>query len=174
MKTCSTCQIQKDDLCFHVNNRGGIGSRRAECIACHGAKMKLHYIKTRASHRAREKHHVHTPIGWATTTLMGMRKSSKRRNHKEICFLSSVEVLVWASSKKNFRSLWSSWVASGYERMARPSIDRLDNSLGYVPGNMRLVSWRENLHSWTSSEGHKKALVAARLKNPNHIKHHSR
>jgi hypothetical protein len=27
---------------------------------------------------------------------------------------------------------------------ASPSIDRIDNSLGYVPGNVRLISWRAN------------------------------
>jgi hypothetical protein len=27
---------------------------------------------------------------------------------------------------------------------SQPSLDRLDNSLGYVPGNVRVISWRAN------------------------------
>lgn len=40
--------------------------------------------------------------------------------------------------------MFNSWVDGGFQRMDYPSIDRLDDSMGYTKDNIRLVSWREN------------------------------
>jgi hypothetical protein len=45
----------------------------------------------------------------------------------------------------------------GYACRASASIDRMDNSRGYVPGNVRIISWRANK---LRSDGTLKELVA--------------
>ena len=60
-------------------------------------------------------------------------------------FLSFEEWLQWCNqSKKTFMSLWSQWVESGYKSYLAPSIDRIDNSKGYVIGNIQWLTKQGN------------------------------
>lgn len=44
----------------------------------------------------------------------------------------------------NFDELFNNWVRSGYDKMLKPSPDRLDNSKPYTLDNLELVTWAEN------------------------------
>jgi len=50
----------------------------------------------------------------------------------------------WAMAQEAFHRLFDEWVASGYCCGDSPSIDRIDSTIGYVPGNMQWLSHREN------------------------------
>lgn len=50
----------------------------------------------------------------------------------------------WALSRPDFHALFDAWVASGYARRLAPSVDRIDSSRGYEPGNMEWVTHSEN------------------------------
>jgi len=43
-----------------------------------------------------------------------------------------------------FHRLHKNWRLSGYETALRPSIDRLDNSIGYTKKNIQLTTWGAN------------------------------
>jgi len=43
-----------------------------------------------------------------------------------------------------FHRLHKNWRLSGYETALRPSIDRLDNSIGYTKTNIQLTTWETN------------------------------
>lgn len=45
----------------------------------------------------------------------------------------------------NYEALWTTWVASGYDKWLSPSIDRKDNTASYTLQNIQLITWRENL-----------------------------
>ena len=106
----------------------------------------------------------------------GIKRKSKLRGHSDICFSSKEEMIDWVLSQKNFKSMWEKYTESGHLSEFKPSIDRLDNSLGYVDGNLELVTWGENYRRWTISEEHMKQFDAAR-KLPKDIikgsKHHN-
>jgi hypothetical protein len=51
--------------------------------------------------------------------------------------------------KNGFRDLYLNWVDSGYLKDSKPSIDRLDDNIGYCFKNIRLTTWLNNrLHQY--------------------------
>ena len=50
----------------------------------------------------------------------------------------------WAMASNAFHQLFDGWVASGYQCGESPSVDRIDANEGYVLGNMRWLTHREN------------------------------
>lgn len=53
----------------------------------------------------------------------------------------------WMFNHKDFQRLYTNWVASDYDRMLSPSIDRKNNTLGYSFDNIELMSWKQNLYN---------------------------
>ena len=47
-------------------------------------------------------------------------------------------------SGEKFEKLYVAWVNSGYNRMDKPSIDRINHDLPYTKDNIQLMTWREN------------------------------
>ena len=71
------------------------------------------------------------------------RGSSKSRNHKLPSY-SKEQFAEWVTTRPNFKTLYVRWVRSGYDKMKRPSVDRLEDSKGYSFDNIRLVTWEIN------------------------------
>lgn len=85
----------------------------------------------------------HTPAGWLGRLYKTQRRSSKKRGHPHPSYTQE-ELGAWASAQGTYKTLWEDWVASGFERMRAPSVDRIDICKPYTLGNIRLVSWEEN------------------------------
>lgn len=64
--------------------------------------------------------------------------------------LTRVDFEAWILSQPNLYTLYSEWIASGWSKESRPSVDRLDDYATYSLTNIRLVTWKEN-----KSKGHK-------------------
>lgn len=54
------------------------------------------------------------------------------------------ELKEWAYSQDHFYTIYEAWVASGYERRMKLSIDRLDDNKSYTLDNIQLVTFGEN------------------------------
>ncbi len=134
--------------------------------------MRRRYQRNKEAYTEAVRVYRRTMEGWATAVLSTLKRSSIARGHKPPCFESREELLCWAKAQPSFFIIWNLWEFAGYSKLTKPSIDRLDNTVGYEWGNMRLVTWRENSEAWTSSERHKENFRNAQKKNPNHIKHH--
>lgn len=50
----------------------------------------------------------------------------------------------WAMASGEFHRLYDAWVAAGHRCGDSPSIDRIDATKGYIVGNMRWLTHREN------------------------------
>lgn len=49
----------------------------------------------------------------------------------------------------NFETLYAAWVASDYDKYLSPSVDRINDRIGYTKENIRLVTFGENMeHAW--------------------------
>ena len=55
------------------------------------------------------------------------------------------ELSDWFYAQPNFEELYTNWGQGGYTKDTKPSVDRLDDSIGYNLNNIRLVSFRENV-----------------------------
>lgn len=63
--------------------------------------------------------------------------------------LSHEAFLLWSLNQSRYLLLHASWAEAGYPRKLAPSVDRLDNTKGYVIGNMEWVTQQENsLRAW--------------------------
>ena len=54
------------------------------------------------------------------------------------------ELVIWCLNSLRFHSLYTDWVLSGYDKMLIPSIDRIDNNLGYNFDNIQLLTYAQN------------------------------
>ena len=77
------------------------------------------------------------------------KQSSKKRGHKPPAY--SVEWLIdWMMSNPEYDYLYSRWVDSGYDRDLKPTVNRIDDEIGYMKYNIELMDWKTN-----RAEGHK-------------------
>jgi hypothetical protein len=68
----------------------------------------------------------------------------KAHLYEGLAILPRDEFYRWAMASNTFHSLFDGWAASGYRCGDSPSVDRIDETKGYILGNMRWLSHREN------------------------------
>ena len=71
------------------------------------------------------------------------RKSSKTRGHPEPAYTNQ-ELIDWCMNQDVFHVLHAAWIESDYDIWLKPSIDRLEDNLGYTFDNIKIVTWKEN------------------------------
>ena len=84
-----------------------------------------------------------TPKGLLSVIWHSQLQNSRRRGHPAPTYTKR-ELGEWLFSQSEFPTLYSTWVASGCNTKLKPSIDRLDESIGYTLNNIRLITWEEN------------------------------
>lgn len=77
------------------------------------------------------------------------KSSSKKRSHPSPSY--TLEWLKnWMLSNPEYHRLHDIWVISGYDSKYKPTVDRLDDSIGYTEYNIQLLDWQSN-----RAKGHK-------------------
>ena len=108
----------------------------------------------------------HTITGWFNTHYKRMRQLERKRFGKELCFDRwDFEDWVIETNFDKFCSLFSDWIKKGYATDYCPSIDRLDNSKGYVFDNMQIITWKENNekeHKRKKEQNYYKAILSTK------------
>lgn len=67
--------------------------------------------------------------------------------------LSQQEWEKWCKqSEKTFLTLWKHWVESGWDHNKAPSIDRIDDKLGYIIGNLQWKTAEGNLNKYLNEK----------------------
>ena len=70
------------------------------------------------------------------------------------------EFIVWALAHTSFQTLCDTYLASGKDGGLVPSVNRLDDTIGYEYSNMEFIAWEDHL-KYTS-----KAYLSGHTKHP--------
>lgn len=127
MKYCYVCKITKPKSEFYKSKHKSDG-RGTECKSC-----------TRSLSRAYRR----SKLGLIANMYSNHKSRSKKRGHLPPVYTRG-ELTTWVFAQDNFESLYTEWVASDFERYLVPSVDRLDDAVGYTLSNIRLVTWWVN------------------------------
>lgn len=55
----------------------------------------------------------------------------------------------WEKNSTKFAQLYKRWEESGFERGLTPSVDRKDNSIGYIADNIQWLTLSDNVRKFT-------------------------
>lgn len=91
----------------------------------------------------RVKKYRKTKKGLIANIYSNQLKSSRTRNKISLDY-TLIELTAFLNRTNNFDVLFNRWVESGYDKMKRPSVDRIDNNIGYALDNIQLMTWEEN------------------------------
>lgn len=127
-KTCTQCGENKPLDEFAKNPRANDG-RRSNCKDCS-------YKKTRDWNRS--------PKGVAVRLWHKHIARSDQRGHTRPDY-GKEWLINFIMTHPEYPRLHKEYVDSGYDRYKCPSIDRLDDNIGYRKDNIRLVSFAENM-----------------------------
>lgn len=133
-KICSTCKLQKEETEFR--------KWRRTCKDCERLLAKSHFHDKHNSIEAKKKRALKAKLERRSNTARFLWNSAKIRAKKYgMEFdLSKDDVVIPANCPVLGIPLFVSDKLSNNS----PSLDRIDNSKGYVKGNVCVISWRAN------------------------------
>jgi len=85
-----------------------------------------------------------TKKGLITKLYSDQRSRSKKRD-MPLPTYSKKWFTNWLITETNFDEMYILWVDSDYDKDIKPSIDRLDDYIGYTETNIQLITARENI-----------------------------
>jgi len=126
-RICVKCKVVKKFAEFHksTNKKYGINNQCKACI------------------KIRDLAYKKTFVGFMTKTYSHEKEASIQRGHIAPVY-SKKSLADWIKAQSNFKPLWANWVKSDYNKMQKPSIDRIDSTKPYMFGNIQLVTWEQN------------------------------
>jgi len=127
MKKCSDCKTKKEFGEFNRNKSHKDGYHHI-CREC-DKQRNLNYYRSKE--------------GLVTKLYRHQRSSSKQRGHAMPTY-SKEELREWLYSQKKFHVLYDNYKRLDYQKDYIPSVDRIDDYIGYTMANIQLVTWREN------------------------------
>lgn len=126
-KKCTKCGETLELSRFYKYNKGYLGTRSI-CKCC---KYLLDVERFRT-----HKGIIHRIYG-------NQIKSSKKRGHKLPTY-SKNELYAWLITSDMWHQIYNNWVNNNYNLDLTPSIDRLDDSIGYSFDNIQVTTWYFN------------------------------
>lgn len=167
-KNCKKCNVEKDISQFHYckTTKDRLRNECRSCVyASARARILLDPIKTQIYQKKyrevnKEKLYKLGKEYWKTKKLNPMYMLNARyrlmksrvtgsSTHKSSAFgkelCSKQEYLEWANNtQKQFLELHKNWVESGCKLKYTPTIDRINNNIGYIPSNMQWLTQSDN------------------------------
>lgn len=128
MKKCKNCGEEKSLDLFYVDRSRVNAQPRHICKECDNKENAL-YRKSIE--------------GIITQTYSHQKECSINRGHLPPTY-TRAELKDWLLAQPHFIPLYNAWVESVYVKNLKPSVDRINDSIGYTFENIQLVTFGEN------------------------------
>lgn len=123
MKKCNLCKFTRSNSDFY-NQRASTNGKESKC------KLYLTMLRSTAKGVIR--------IIWNSQLGNSKKRGSKRPKYGKLWLIN------WVLSQDKYYKLHHNWVMSNYDSKLKPSVDRIDDSIGYTKINIQLMTWAEN------------------------------
>jgi len=152
MKICFKCRIKKELTEFYKHPQMPDG-RVNKCKECNKKDVKVNYKKKKKYYTEYDKNRYRTNIkrlfeskySAMKTRVNGTGSHKTSAEGKEL--LPKNEFIAWCFSElsiQQFMPIYQKWKDSGYKNKIAPSIDRIDNSIGYTKENLQWLTLQKN------------------------------
>ena len=126
-KHCNSCDTTKDIILFHTNKTKNNGIS-IYCKECNNSACR---------------NHKRTKVGLVSKIYASQRYNSKQRGYSQPTY-SLYELREWLFSQKKFHMLFNNWKRLDYQKDYIPSVDRINDYIGYTMDNIQIMTWVEN------------------------------
>ncbi|MCB4211179.1 hypothetical protein IAR49_10240 [Lactiplantibacillus plantarum] len=120
-------------------------------------------IKFRAWENPTEKFR-HTEKGVITNLYQKLNKRNNNNGFGDVQF-NLKDFYDWSMKDENFHRLFKIWRFDNYNKISKPSVDRINPLIGYEFYNMQWLSWNENYYKGIYEVAKKKEKPVAMYKN---------
>lgn len=154
-KICFKCNKRKPLCDFYKHKQMGDGHLN-KCKECARTDVRLNYsenVETKRAYDKKRQRHSRSRI--FNHRYNGIRQRVEGRATREYkvkgseC-LTYEQYCMWVKSNiDDFENVYQQWASSGFTNKLAPSIDRVNNKLGYIPSNMRWVTKSQNSAKYT-------------------------
>jgi len=91
-----------------------------------------------------DRKYYHTKKGIIATIYGNQIKSSAKRSHNNPAY-TRLDLTEWAEADWLFDLLYTNWINCGKPRSLKPSVDRINDTVGYLFTNIQFVTTGENI-----------------------------
>ncbi len=126
-KYCKQCNKHKLLSAFGKQKETKDGYKSL-CLVCIAKNYKLYRI---------------SEIGLITVIYNGHIRRTKKNGYSPVAYTRK-ELIDWCIQSNVFKDLYTVWTLSDYKKDLTPSIDRLDDYLGYSFSNIQIITFKDN------------------------------